>query len=104
METHVLDEALWNECLGRPRFFRQGGEFSLLAFCVDVDQRLPEKGYARHDGAEAFVLLSGEISIGTRSGLRDIQAGSVTIIEAGEEHYTLNRSGKKARLVSFGLP
>ena len=104
METHMLDAALWNACLGKPRFFRRSDTFSLLAFCVDADERLPKAGYARHGGAEAFVLLSGELSIGTRSGLHDIRAGSVTIIEAAEDHYTLNRSGKKATLVSFGLP
>jgi len=103
VETYALDERLWNDCSGRPKFFRKDSTFSLLAFSVEAGQRLPEEEFAVHAGPEAFVVLSGEISIGTRDGVRDIPAGTVTIIDAGEDHYTLNQSGRRATLVSFGV-
>ena len=103
MKKHKLDKQLWEQSTGKTTYLLQESGLVALAFCVDVAQRLPEEGFAVHSVPEAFVVLSGEISIGTQAGLETVPAGTLAIIDANEEHYTLNQSGHKATLVAFSL-
>jgi len=104
MESFKLDDSLWKKALGKPFFFLQSGGLTSLAFSFTSRQRLPAEGFSVHSGPEVFVVVAGEIQLGLEVGERTIGPGTVTVLEAGEKHYTRNSGDEEARVVSFGLP
>ena len=103
MKQFKLNTNLWETSLGTPTYFQKDGGLVALALCVDIDQRLPQEGFSVHSGLEVFVVLSGEVSVGTESGIHIVEEGTLAVIDAHEKHYTQNRSGEPARLIAFAL-
>jgi quercetin dioxygenase-like cupin family protein len=58
-----------------------------------------------HDGSEdVIVVLAGGVHLRQGEVYTPLEAGEAALVPAGEVHGTVNRSGQRARLISFQIP
>ncbi|ELY97154.1 cupin domain-containing protein [Natrialba asiatica] len=69
------------------------------SYVIDPGERVPETGTTRHDGDETSIVLSGEIDLVVSGDRTTIGPETMTVIPAGEDHYSENTGDEPVRLV-----
>lgn len=67
-------------------------------FVIEPGERVPEEGTTSHGGDEISVILSGEIEVVTEESYT-VGEGTLSVIPAGVEHYSVNHGDKPVELV-----
>lgn len=99
IQLHDL-ESNWSESITDPLTLYESDDPEAVtgSFVIEPGERVPEEGTTSHEGDEISVILSGEIELVTEESRR-VDAGTLSVIPAGVEHYSVNRGNEPVRLV-----
>lgn len=100
VELTALDD-VWADSTGSPLtlFETDDPESETGAYVIQPGERVPEEGWTSHEGDELSVLLSGEIELVTPDGEYTVEAGTLSVIPAGVDHYSVNETDEPVKLV-----
>lgn len=96
---------LWDESTGEPKSLFESNEPTVQSgtYVIQPGERVPETGTTSHGGPEISVILSGEIVLGLpeneETTEQTVTGGTYSVIPAGVEHYSENRSNDSVELV-----
>lgn len=98
-------DTLWEESTGKPKtlFESEGPTVQSGTYVIQPGERVPETGTTSHDGPEISVILSGEVILGLpeneETTEQTVSGGTYSVIPAGVQHYSENRSNDPVELV-----
>lgn len=100
VELTDLDD-VWAESAGSPLtlFETDDPESETGSYVVQPGERVPEDGWTSHAGDELSVILDGEVTLVTRENEYTVSAGTLSVIPAGVDHYSVNETGEPVKLV-----
>jgi len=100
VELTVLDD-VWAESSGSPLtlFESDDPEAEAGSYVIQPGERVPEEGWTSHEGDELSVILDGEVTLVTPDDEYTVSAGTLSVIPAGVEHYSVNETDEPTRLV-----
>jgi len=92
---------VWSDSTGSPLelFESSNPDAEAGSYVIQPSERVPEEGWTSHEGDELSVILEGEVILVTRSDEYTVSAGTLSVIPAGVDHYSLNESDEPTRLV-----
>jgi mannose-6-phosphate isomerase-like protein (cupin superfamily) len=92
---------VWDDSTGRTLtlFESDDPESQTGSYVIQPGERVPEEGWTSHAGDEISVILDGSIELVTPDGKYSVEAGTLSVIPAGVEHYSINRGEEPCRLV-----
>lgn len=104
VELTDLDE-VWDESADTPLtlFETDDPESETGSYVIRPGERVPEEGWTAHEGDELSVILDGEIELVTPEGTYTAGAGTLSVIPAGTDHYSVNQTDEPVRLVYTAL-
>jgi len=94
-------ESVWEDSTGSPLtlFESEDPESETGSYVIQPGERVPEDGWTSHGGDEVSVVLEGEVTLVTPSGEYTVSAGTLSVIPAGVEHYSVNDTDSPTKLV-----
>ncbi|WP_256301885.1 cupin domain-containing protein [Haloarchaeobius salinus] len=97
--TELAD--VWDDSTGSPLtlFESDDPESQTGSYVIQPGERVPEEGWTAHAGDEISVILDGSVELVTPDGEYSVEAGTLSVIPAGVEHYSVNRGDEPCRLV-----
>lgn len=100
VEVFDLD-AQWERSTGDPRGLvsLSDPELETGTYVIRPGERVPEAGTTSHEGTEISVVHEGTVALVAGGETREVGPGTLTVIPAGLDHYSENRSGEPVRLV-----
>lgn len=107
MGTEVLKlEDKWkasiNEALS---LFNIDDNIQVGILTLEPNTRLPEEGLSVHGESHEFAyVIEGKVCIGTEDGEKVIEKGDLAYNTPGTEHYTINKTGERAKVLWFLSP
>lgn len=94
-------ETVWEDSTGSPLtlFEASAPDAEAGSYVIQPGERVPEDGWTSHEGDELSVLLEGEVTLVTRDAEHTVSAGTLSVIPAGVEHYSINETDSPTKLV-----
>lgn len=94
-------ESVWEDSTGSPLtlFEASNPETEAGSYVIQSGERAPEEGWTSHEGDELSVILEGEVTLVTRNAEYTVSAGTLSVIPAGVEHYSINETDSPTKLV-----
>lgn len=99
IKLHDL-ESNWSESTDAPLTLHASDDpqAETGSFVIKPSERVPKEGTTSHGGIELSVIFSGEIEVMTEES-HMIDEGTLSVIPAGVEHYSVNHGDEPVRLV-----
>jgi quercetin dioxygenase-like cupin family protein len=99
IQLHDL-ESNWSESTDDPLTLHESDDpqAETGSFAIEPGERVPEEGTTSHGGDEISVILTGEIEVVTEAS-HTVGEGTLSVIPAGVEHYSVNHGDEPVRLV-----
>ncbi|MCD2204564.1 cupin domain-containing protein [Halobacterium sp. KA-6] len=94
-------ETVWADSTGSPLTLFEASDPDTEAgsYVIQPGERVPENGWTSHEGDELSVILEGEVTLVTRGAEYTVSAGTVSVIPAGTDHYSINETDTPTKLV-----
>lgn len=99
IQIHDL-ESNWSESTDEPLSLYESNDpqAETGSFVIEPGERVPEEGTTSHEGDEISVILSGELEVVTEES-NTVGEGTLSIIPARVEHYSVNHGDQPVKLV-----
>ncbi|MCU4753204.1 cupin domain-containing protein [Halobacteria archaeon AArc-curdl1] len=97
---HRLESA-WADSVDEPLALYESSDPSVQtgSYVIEAGERVPETGTTSHDGDEISVILEGEVELVADGERYTAGPGTLSVIEAGTSHYSVNTGEEPCRLV-----
>lgn len=94
-------DAVWDDSTGSPLtlFESESPAAEAGSYVIRPGERVPEDGWTSHEGAELSVILEGEVTLVTRETEYTVSAGTLSVIPAGVDHYSVNGTDSPTKLL-----